>query len=517
MIRINASVALYARYSSDNQRQESIDAQIRAMKQYCENKGYKIVKIYVDEAKSATTDQRPSFQQMISDSQKKEFEYLVVHKLDRFARNRYDAAIYRQALRKNGVAVVSVLENLDDSPESIILEAVLEGYNEYYSRNLARETMKGMRETAYQCKHTGGLSPLGFDIDPETKRLVINEKEAEAVRLIFQMYADGYGYSAIIKRLDEEGHLTKRGNKFSKNSLYDMLHNEKYIGRYVFNKSSSKNSNGKRNSRLHKDESEMICIEGGCPRIIDDDTFYKVQNKQNRPKHNASFNAIEHYLFAGVIRCGECGRAFCGNRHRTGRGKNLYATYRCTQPHVRCSNKEINKDKLEAYVIDLMEKQIFNQRSLKAMIKRIDKKRKSKENLFADSTKRLEEELAKTQTELNNVSQAIADGVTSKVLIDKLDQLEAKKAGIEEALKKVKEQTAHIELDADKILAQYNDLKRHPHSPTYRAFVQDFIEVITVGRFQVTVTLKMGLGVFPELNETFVFKRQEVYEREKSP
>lgn len=238
-----------------------------------------------------------------------------------------------------------------------------------------------------------------------------------------------------------------------------------------------------------------------------------MQNKQNRPKHNASFNAIEHYLFAGVIRCGECGRAFCGNRHRTGRGKNLYATYRCTQPHVRCSNKEINKDKLEAYVIDLMEKQIFNQRSLKAMIKRIDKKRKSKENLFADSTKRLEEELAKTQTELNNVSQAIADGVTSKVLIDKLDQLEAKKAGIEEALKKVKEQTAHIELDADKILAQYNDLKRHPHSPTYRAFVQDFIEVITVGRFQVTVTLKMGLGVFPELNETFVFKRQEVYER----
>lgn len=133
MIRTNNKrVALYARFSSDNQRTESIDAQIRAMTTYCEQNGYTIVKTYVDEAKSATTDRRPSFQQMIKDSSNHEFDILLVHKLDRFARNRYDSAVYKRELKKNGVKVYSVLENLDNSPESIMLEAVIDGFSEYF-------------------------------------------------------------------------------------------------------------------------------------------------------------------------------------------------------------------------------------------------------------------------------------------------------------------------------------------------------------------------------------------------
>ena len=149
MIRTNNKrVALYARFSSDNQRTESIDAQIRAMTAYCEQNGYTIVKTYVDEAKSATTDRRPSFQQMIKDSSNHEFDLLVVHKLDRFARNMYDSAVYKRELKKNGVSIYSVLENLDDSPESIMLEAVINGMAQYYSENLRREVFKGMTETA---------------------------------------------------------------------------------------------------------------------------------------------------------------------------------------------------------------------------------------------------------------------------------------------------------------------------------------------------------------------------------
>ena len=138
MIRTsNNKVALYARFSSDNQRTESIDAQIRAMTTYCKQHNFLIVDTYIDEAKSATTDKRPSFQKMISDSSNKTFDILLVHKLDRFARNRYDSAVYKRELKKNGVTVYSVLENLDDSPESIMMEAVLEGMSEYYSQNLA--------------------------------------------------------------------------------------------------------------------------------------------------------------------------------------------------------------------------------------------------------------------------------------------------------------------------------------------------------------------------------------------
>lgn len=109
MIRVNNKVALYARFSSDNQRSESIDAQIRAMKAYCKQHNFVIVDTYIDEAKSATTDRRPAFQQMIADSSNHTFDILLVHKLDRFARNRYDSAVYKRELKKNGVLVYSVL------------------------------------------------------------------------------------------------------------------------------------------------------------------------------------------------------------------------------------------------------------------------------------------------------------------------------------------------------------------------------------------------------------------------
>ena len=181
MIRTNNKVALYARFSSENQRTESIDAQIRAMQEYCNRNNFIIVETYIDEAKSATTDKRPAFQQMITDSIKKTFNILLVHKLDRFARNRYDSAVYKRELKKNGVQVYSVLENLDNSPESIMMESVLEGMSEYYSQNLSREVMKGLKETAYQCMHTGGKPPLGYDVDPKTRKLIINPSEAETV------------------------------------------------------------------------------------------------------------------------------------------------------------------------------------------------------------------------------------------------------------------------------------------------------------------------------------------------
>ena len=168
--------ASYCRYSSDNQREESIQAQSRAIKEYANKEKIQIVKIYTDEARSATTDNRPGFLQMIKDSEMRIFDLVLVHKLDRFARNRYDSAFYKRELKQNGVKLKSVLENLDDSPESIILESVLEGMNEYYSANLSREVMKGMKETALQCKHTGGKPPLGYDVAKD-KTYVINEQE----------------------------------------------------------------------------------------------------------------------------------------------------------------------------------------------------------------------------------------------------------------------------------------------------------------------------------------------------
>ena len=115
---------------------------------------------------------------MIKDSEKK-FKYLIIHKVDRFSRQKYDAAMYKHQLKVNGVTILSVTENLDNSPESIMLESVIEGMAQYYSVNLAREVMKGMKESAYDCKHLGGTPPLSYNVDPDTRKYIINENEAK--------------------------------------------------------------------------------------------------------------------------------------------------------------------------------------------------------------------------------------------------------------------------------------------------------------------------------------------------
>lgn len=321
--------AAYARYSSDNQREESIEAQLRAIREYCERNRIQLVKIYTDEARSATTDDRPGFLQMIQDSSKGLFSAVIVHKLDRFSRDRYDSAFYKRQLKKNGVRLISVLENLDDSPESIILESVLEGMAEYYSRNLAREVMKGMRETALQCKHTGGKPPLGYNVAPD-KTYIINEHESRIVQTIFEMYAAGSGYNEIILKLKQEGCKTQTGRPFGKNSIHDILINEKYRGVYIFNRSEKK-INGKRNHHKSKSEDDIIKIEGGMPRIIDDKTWKAVQARMKKNKRGPAANkAKETYLLSGLIYCGKCGGAMVGNRRYSGRNKDLYVTYECS-------------------------------------------------------------------------------------------------------------------------------------------------------------------------------------------
>lgn len=514
MIRTNNKVALYARYSSDNQRSESIDAQIRAMKAYCKQNNFIIVDTYIDEAKSATTDNRPSFQRMINESANHNFNILLVHKLDRFARNRYDSAVYKRELKKNGVTVYSVLENLDDSPESIMMEAVLEGMAEYYSQNLGRETMKGMKETALQCKHTGGKPPLGYDVDEVTRRLVINPHEAETVRLIFKMYADGYGYSPILEALHNQDRKTKNGKEFMKNSLYSILTNPKYQGVYVFNKSSAKSITGTRNTHLHKNYDEIISIDGGCPQIVDRDTYEKVQKRITEHKHTGGrLNAKENYLLSGKVFCKECGRSMVGNTRYSGRDKKLYITYRCPSKRYSCTNKEINKVYLEDYVINMLEKYIFNRASLKRLIKSIES---SADNDDVIDNSYVYEELARVDEGLKNVADAIADGLISEVLINRLKELEESKRELEERLMESEKKPTETVIDANVILSDYNDVKRSPSLPGYKDFIKSFIDKIDVGSYTVDITLKTGLDVCKALDKSFSVRRQEIYEAKKT-
>jgi len=517
MIRTNNRVALYARFSSDNQRSESIDAQIRAMQAYCVQHNYVIVETYIDEAKSATTDHRPSFQRAIADSKNGSFDILLVHKLDRFARNRYDSAVYKRELKKNGVQVYSVLENLDDSPESIMMEAVLEGMAEYYSINLKREVLKGMRENAIKCTHTGGKPGLGFEVHPVTKKLIVNEKEAEAVRIIFSMYASGSGYTEIIDRLNREGYLTKKGVPFRKNSIHDILTNMKYKGTYVYNRAAAKAADGTRNNHCSKAFDDYIIIEGGCPRIVDDDTFDKVQKRLIANKNCGMRDKGKHrYLLSGKVFCRDCGKSMVGNSVHSGRNKTLYVTYKCPQKRRYCENKEINRDYLESYVVSLLEKEIFSATAMKRIIQRIEATQNGSTESLQERHQELTEALATTEQALANVADAVAGGLLSDALTTKLRELEAEKERITSslgALDSPAKPTIHI--DGQMIRERYRELKRTPASPEYKEFVQSFIDKIIVGRYMVEITVKTGLDVCPELDTTFSVKRQVIYEERK--
>ena len=156
---------IYARYSSDNQREESIDGQLRECRAFAEKNDIQILDVYIDRALSAKTDNRPDFQRMVKDSAKGNFEVVLVWKLDRFARNRYDSAHYKTILRKNGIKVVSAAENISQGAEGILLESMLEGMAEYYSAELSEKIKRGQKENALKCKYNGGALPIGYTVD----------------------------------------------------------------------------------------------------------------------------------------------------------------------------------------------------------------------------------------------------------------------------------------------------------------------------------------------------------------
>lgn len=425
---------IYARFSSDNQRDESIDAQLRAIHEYAQRNDILIIEEYIDRARSATTDNRPEFLRMIADSKKETFDVVLVHKLDRFARNRYDSIGYRMELKRHHVSLISVLEHLDDeSPESLILESVLEAMAEYYSKNLAREVHKGLRENSLKTKHTGGLPPLGYNVDPETRQLVINEHNAEAVRLIFQLYLDGVGYGGIAQELTARGFRSQLGKVFSNNAIHDILANEKYAGVYVFNKASAKDVDGKRNSHRFKDPEETIRIEGAVPAIVSREDFDAVQQKMAARKHKrTACNAKEVYLLSGKIICGECGSSYYGNRKCCGRNKTLMITYRCTgrQKKHNCRNKEIRREYIEAFVLEKLSAYVFNESMIPYLTRMYGAYLAERD---ADSFKKreaLKHSIATLKKEIDNLL-LLAARVSSDSLAEKLDELETVKARYE--------------------------------------------------------------------------------------
>ena len=425
----------YARYSSDNQRDESIDAQLAAIRRYAQENGITIIHEYIDRAKTARTDNRPEFLNMINDSKSGSFQMVLSHKLDRFARSQYDYVVYKRKLQENGVKTFFVTEQFGDTPEFLLLEALMGANAEFYSLNLSREVIKGMMENAKKAKWTGGPPPFGFNLEHETGKLVINEYEAEAIRLIFRRVLEGFSYHDIIIELNGLGYKTRAGRPFGTNSLHDLLRNERYRGCYIFNKSAKRTAKGTRNSHKEKPYDEVTRIEDGHPRIISDQEFFMVQEKMKvRQQAYNHANNKEDYLLRGKIKCGHCGCLYVGTRRKTGNGS-YYAAYLCNakgrKKSLGCKGKEISKKYIEGTLLEKLADYVFADESIPSLVKSYNEYLASNNNRM--ELTQLRKRRTKVKNDLDNLTDLLLQS-NSGTLLARLEKQEQELAVIDQRI-----------------------------------------------------------------------------------
>ena len=398
---------IYARYSSDNQREESIEGQIRENRAFAEKNGITIVETYIDRAYSAKTDNRPEFQRMIRESAKLKYDVVIVWKLDRFARNRYDSAKYKAILKKNNKKVVSATEAISQGAEGIILESVLEGMAEYYSADLAEKVTRGMTENALKCKYNGGASlPFGYVIDEE-RHYQLDPVNAPIALEIFNRYAGGETITQIVDDLNQHGIRTSRNNNFNKNSLCNMINNRNYIGEYHYGN---------------------IIIPGGVPAIVPQDVFESAEKRLAANKRASARNkAKEKYILTTKLFCGECKTMLVGE---SGVKKNgTYRYYKCASAkRHECKLKPIRKELIEDFVIRKAMESISDEETIDKIIEQI-LKLFDEENVVIPA---LERQLGEVRKSIDNMVKAIEMGVCTRSTKARLEELEAE----EDKLKK---------------------------------------------------------------------------------
>lgn len=407
---IKENAVIYARYSSSGQREESIEGQLRECKEYAQRMNLNVIGEYCDHALTGTSDKRPEFQRMVRDSARGQFTSVIVWKFDRFARNRYDSAIYKAKLKKNGVRLISAKEGIPDGPEGILLESMMEGYAEYYSANLSQNVKRGMYESALKMQTLGqtvyGLRKAAdgkFEQDPAT---------APVVRRIFDEYVSGRSAVDIFTDLNREGFRTLTGGVFNKSSLRRILQNQKYCGVYEYSD---------------------IRVEDGIPAIVSKETFRKAQEMVEKHHEKPAAKKIEGgFLLTGKLFCGLCGEPMTGDGGTSKSGR-TYNYYTCNnRRQKKCSKERAPKQWIEDAVVDALAKIANDDEMIDAFADRFMEWQKNKET--TSELKILEDRLRKNQTSIKNVMAVIDSGLVTDSVRSHLLALEAEKADIEKGI-----------------------------------------------------------------------------------
>ena len=403
---------IYARYSSDNQTEASIEGQLRECMEYATYNDIQVIGNYIDRAFSAKTDHRPEFQRMIKDSYKHAFDCIIVWKLDRFSRNRYDSAHYKALLRKNGVKVISAKETIAEGSEGILLESVLEGMAEYYSAELAEKVTRGMKENALKGLWNGGNVPFGYVINKERK-LDIDPQAAPVVQEIFKLSNDGKTVKEIYNIMNERKVTRSNGKALRYNAIRYMLSNRVYIGEY---------------------RHMGVVIENNVPPLVSEELFQAVQMElAKNAKAPARHSADEDYLLTTKLFCGRCGAMMVAQAGTSGTKGVVYRYYACVrQKKHKCEKKPVGKVKLEDFIVYKTMEFLKDD----GVIEKLSAKLYELQYTESTVLPKLQEQLKQKEKEIENIVNAVQKGYATETLLKRLDGLEKEKCEINDVIAK---------------------------------------------------------------------------------
>ncbi len=460
----NIRIVAYARVSSKEQadKELSIPAQLKAIRKYCQDKGWKLVSEYLDEGKSAKTADRPAFQKMIAlaKKQNRHFDAIVVHKFDRFSRSREDHVIFKSLLKKHGVLVYSATEQIEpDTPHGFLLEGMLEVISEFYNMNLANETRKGMVENAKRGYHNGGVPPYGFRVgkikdgrgNDKSVWVLGPDEEVNTVRRIFDLYVrQNKGYKAITRLLNEEGIPSPKGGLWSWTTVWHILHNEAYIGQKIWNKYDYVNHGKKK-----KPQEEWIIRADSHPSIVDRDTFKAVITKSHERAPEGSATKSKGpslYILRGLLKCPMCGaNMVTGSNGKNTRGHTRY--YHCGTYHRKgskaCKRNGVPKEKIEIAVINSLIRE-FSMLSYPGSLEEEIKRYSDYQNREAKF------KLARLTDDIDYLTRRIEitnreDIKPNKLMAEYLDDLESELQKLQKEKKEAEKQVINPDLNLDQL------------------------------------------------------------------
>jgi site-specific DNA recombinase len=366
-------IGIYIRVSTEDQARDgySLEVQREYLESFAKREGHEIFKIYSDDGISAYSTRRPALQQLLADAKAKRFELVVVHKIDRFSRNLKDLLMLVDELSSYGVAFKSATEPFDTTTSAgKLMFQQLGSFAEFERNRIAERVFPGMMKGVQQGNWQGArFAPFGYAYNKAKKLLEIEEREAGIVKLIYTMYLSGKSTHDIAAYLDKKGYKTRTGKQFYNKFICDILKNQIYTGKIVWNKKhyDKNQKTNKHYKYIKNDPSKILVVQGKHKPIIDEEDFAEVQkllaNKTRTWRPRAK---NKEYLLTGLITCAKCNHRYTGvssiSNHRLNRKKRWYRYSGPHSSHINCTNRAVKAEDIEPEATKIVAQLIQNER-----------------------------------------------------------------------------------------------------------------------------------------------------------